>query len=430
MRRSAVLAVLLTGALAASLPGPAALAHEKMPVGTPARTELSEGFDLVAAVNPGTGTNADVYAYRGHAYLASWIGKGCMSSGVRTYDLANPRAPRHVSTFADKATDPTVAGTWTEKVIVQRVDTRRFHGDLAVVSFQACTRTDTTAERGFGLYDVTNPARPRKLAFYSAPKTRGSHEIWLGASGGRAYVYTAIIDSEVTSSPDYDPTTRTAKTPGKPDFRIVDVSNPRRPVTVGGWGAWRKLGISPFAGGKSNFVHSVRVDRQLRRAYLSYWDLGTVILDIRNPRQPRYLGRTTPDQNHTHSSYVFDNGRTLVETHETEAGLPHYYDIGNPARPRLLSTFTTTDADTDTVHDPKVAGDVTYFSWYSLGVVAVDSGNPAKPHRIAQFVPDTDYLNPDFYCEVRCSQVWGVALSGRYVLASDMNSGLYVLRRR
>jgi hypothetical protein len=428
MRRPAVLAVLLAAVLA--VPGPAAVAHEKMPVGTPARTELSEGFDLVAAVNPGAGTNADVYAYRDHAYLASWVGKGCLSSGVRTYDLGNPRAPRLVSTFADRASDPSVAGTWTEKVIVQRVRTRHFDGDLAVVSFQACDRADPTAPRGFGLYDVTNPARPRKLAFYSAPDTRGSHEIWLGASGGRAYVYTAIIDSELTSSPDYDPATRTATTPGQPDFRIVDVANPGRPVAVGGWGAWRELGIAPFAGRRSNFVHSVRVDARLRTAYLSYWDLGTVLLDVRNPHRPRYLGRTTPDQDHTHSSYVTDRGRTLVETHETAGGLPHYYDISDPARPRLLSRFTTVDAETDTVHDPKVRGEVTYFSWYSLGVLAVDSRDPSAPRRVAQFVPDTDYLNPDFYCEVRCSQVWGVALAGRYVLASDMNSGLYVLRRR
>ena len=33
-------------------------------------------------------------------------------------------------------------------------------------------------------------------------------------------------------------------------------------------------------------------DDAAKRAYLSNWDLGTVILDITKPKRPRYLGRT------------------------------------------------------------------------------------------------------------------------------------------
>lgn len=300
-------------------------------------------------------------------------------------------SPRLVSTFADAASDPSVAGSWTEKVIVQRVRTQFFRGDLAVVSFQAC-ESGSSAFRGFGLYDVTDPAAPRKMALVRTPRTRGSHEIWLGAARGKAYVYTAIINSELTTSPDYDPEAGTATTPGRADFRIVEVSNPSRPVQVAEWGAWRKLGIAPNADGRSNFVHSVRVDDQLRRAYLSYWDLGTVILDIRDPLRPRYLGRTSPSQGAAHSTYITDGGRTLIETHETQAGLPQLYDITNPARPRLLSTFAVEGFQNDTVHDPKIRGQLAFFSWYSLGVVAANISKPRAPRQVAQFVPDTDYL--------------------------------------
>ena len=41
-----------------------------------------------------------------------------------------------------------------------------------------------------------------------------------------------------------------------------------------------------------NYVHSVITNAAATRAYLSYWDLGTVILDVTNPAAPRYLGRT------------------------------------------------------------------------------------------------------------------------------------------
>ncbi|HEV2779736.1 MAG TPA: hypothetical protein VGX25_10080 [Actinophytocola sp.] len=388
------------------------------------------GFELLGTANPGTGSTGDVYAFDGFAYLGSWIGQGCLSKGIRVYDLSDPRHPTQVSTFADAASNPALAGTWTEKVIVQRVHTRSFRGVLAAVSFQSCSSTDQQAFRGFGVYDVTDPRHPRELSRYSAPGTRGSHEIWLGAHGGRAFVYTAIIRSELTTSPTFDPVTRDATVPGRADFRIVDVTDPRRPRDTGEWGAWRELGIKPNADGRANFVHSVRVDDNLRRAYLSYWDLGTVLLDISDPARPRFLGRTTPTQGATHSSFVTRGGTLLVETHETEAGLPVYYDISRPSQPRQLSTFSVEGFGNDTVHDPKVRGATTFFSWYSLGVVAARSAVPTRPTLLAQFVPDTDYINPDFFCEEPCAQVWGVALEGGLVLASDMNSGLYVLRLR
>ena len=48
------------------------------------------------------------------------------------------------------------------------------------------------------------------------------------------------------------------------------------------------MGAFPF-----NVPHSVITDAAATRAYVSYWDLGTVILDISTPARPRYLGRTT-----------------------------------------------------------------------------------------------------------------------------------------
>lgn len=393
----------------------------------PARPGTAKTLPLLASVNPGEGTNADVFGFKRHAYLASWRGRGCLGKGVRVYDLANPRHPRLASVFADAESDPAVAGAWTEKVIVQHVVTRRFRGDLAVVSFQNCVSTDTTSFRGFGLYDVTNPAQPRKLALFPTPKTRGSHEIWLGAAHGRAFVYTAVIRSELTTSPDYDPVTNSATIPGTPDFRIIDVTNPTAPAQVGEWGAWKELGVYPLADGQQNFVHSVRVDDRLRRAYLSYWDLGTVILDITRPTHPRFLGRTTPPQGATHSADLARGGRVLVETHETQAGLPYFYDIADPANPVLLGNLAPPGFEEDTVHDPKVRGSRVYFSWYSLGVVLADIARPASARLLAQFVPDSDYINPDFFCTEPCAQVWGVFVDRDYLLASDMNSGLYVL---
>src|SRR5215207_8739749 len=118
------LRVFLVGLFAAmlALPAGTAAGHPPGPHQPPAPGgPVTVGLEQLAHINPGAGSNADVYAYRGMAFLGSWSGKGCLSKGVRVYGLHNPRRPRHLSTFADAASDPTLAGTWTEKVIVQRV---------------------------------------------------------------------------------------------------------------------------------------------------------------------------------------------------------------------------------------------------------------------------------------------------------------------
>jgi hypothetical protein len=390
---------------------------ELLAASPPAPQASSKNVEVLAHVYPGPGTNADVYAHEGYAYLASWVGRGCLSKGVRVYDLSDPRNPEHVSTFADAAGDPTLVRTWTEKVIVKHVNTPAFSGDLAVVSFQTCSgtvdRLNPAIFRGFALYDVTDPSNPEELARYATEPgvNRGSHEIWLETPGGKAYVYTAVINSE-------------DRTGGaKADFRIVDVSDPTAPVDVGQWGAQADLGR---AASPAEFVHSVITNEQATLAYLSYWDLGTVILDISNPAHPVYLGRTNAPA--SHSAAVGRGGNLLVETHEIQAGVPTLYDISDPTSPVKLSDFVIDGFERDTVHDPRLRGHIAAFSWYSFGVQIADISRPDAPRLLASFIPEHDIVNPDFFCTTPCTEVWGAYIHRDYYLASDMNSGLWVFR--
>ncbi len=382
----------------------------------------SQRFQLVAHVRPRGYYTADVFAHRGYAYLSSERGaRSCPSLGVRVFDVRNLRRPRQLATFGR------VAGTWTEKTIVRRVRTTAYTGDVAVTSFQRCRR-DSPGFRGFGLYDVTHPARPRKLALVRT-RPSGSHEIWLAAPAGRAYVYTAIPRAEMRG--------------GEPDFRIFDVSDPRAPKQVGSWGAIKELGAEATRG---TLVHSVITDAAATRAYLSYWDLGTVILDITDPTLPRYLGRTRADQCCAHSAALDEHRQLLIETHETAGGHPTVYDVSDPSRPRRLSTITAPlgyapggrmgDISgmtlTRSVHDPRIVGTTAYFSWYSEGVVAVDLTRPSRPHVVARYLPEPSRDREALLCPGReCTAVWGVdPLGPRIVLASDLGSGLWVLRLR
>ena len=373
---------------------------------------------------PGGGYTADVFAHRGYGYLSSWHGRQCPAQGVRVYDLRNPRRPRRVATFADGRSDLEVRGTWTEKTVVQHAATGSFTGELAVTSFQHCPGTNSF--RGFGLYDVSNPHRPRKLSLVRTDPG-GSHEIWLQPVGGRAYVYTAIPLAERTGTP----------TAG---FRIYDVTDPRKPAEVGSWLAPDALRL----GRRSVFVHSVKVNAAATRAYLSYWDLGTVILDISHPAHPRYLGRTSDTQGSAHSTALTPDGKVLIETHETTGGRPSFWDVSDAHHPRLLGVFNAPRRLIEEarrrmhargfalgVHDVKIRGRRAYFSWYTLGVLVADISNPRHPHFVAQFRPPvTRDPEGDLCTDTRCTYTWGVFPERGFALASDMVGGLWVFKLR
>jgi hypothetical protein len=419
--------------------------------GTPASSRgRGAKVDVLGHHDPG-GPSGDVVAHKGFAYLGSWglfseSGEFCRALGVRVYDVSEPRNPTHISTFADGASNPALAGSWTEKVMVRHVNTRWFKGDLAVVSFQDCRPGGFT---GIGLYDVTDPNNPVLLSLRQSG-IFGVHELWMESRGNRAYVYEAANFHEVVAAQEgQSPEDVT------PEFRIVDVSDPRNPVQVGDWSAWRELGISPLAGIGTfafNFVHSVYVDKEV--AYVSYWDLGTVMLDVSDPTAPEFLGRTVFGEGvegNAHSAWTARGGKLLIQNDEdfdpapnpeveTGWGYGHIFDISDKSNPVELATlklpsthqFPPPGPGDFTIHDPKVRGNTLYLSWYTEGVVVMDISKPASPHIVAQFIPPEKAEDPlgVFYPGEEFVEIWGVFPHRNYVLASDMNTGLWVFRVR
>ena len=306
--------------------------------------------------------------------------------------------------------------------------TEGFDGVLGVTSAQACG----DGFGGFALYDLTRPAHPKRLALIRTVP-RGSHEIWLATARGHAWVYTAEAAAEFSVEPDSF------------GFHIYDVSNPRTPFEVGGWSACKELHLcTPLGHGveqQAYLVHSVITNAAATRAYLSYWDLGTVLLDIADPAHPRYLGRTDPGQGKVHSAWLTQGGKVMLETHELTHGRPVVWQIADPAHPVKLATVQLPASLrpggaaggiglNDSVHDPKILGRYAYFSWYGQGVAVFDLKNPRKPRFVARFRPPPKRDAHGLVCPGgACTAVWGVFPTAKYVLASDMNSGLWVLSR-
>jgi hypothetical protein len=377
------------------------------------------------------GYGADLWVHRGFAYVGSWAGgvhgfPPAVAGGVRIVDLARPAHPRLIGTLANWP------GTTQEDVEVARVWAPAFQGDLLAVGIQHDARTHDAVAVGADLWDVTDPRRPKHLAFWQDPVGLGFHELHLLKRGNRLFLLGTVLHSE-------------ERDPAAGDLRILEITDPYRPVQIADWGLVKDGGFPPpgsaspgaeHVGDAERFAHSVSTSSTGKLAAVSCWDAGAVLLDISKISEPRMLGRTVypAGEGATHSAIFTRKDRLLVTTDEITyfdderravgAGFARFWSIADRSDPRQLAGFATGDALDPptsrartwyTVHNPFVVGDTAYFSWYSDGVRVVDLSDVARPRERAWFVP-------------RDAFVWGVHASQDLIFISDLRNGLYVLR--
>lgn len=389
-------------------------------------TALADSLDVLGAADPGTsGFNATAVGLDGYAYLGSWGSSAeCPSLGVRVFDLKDPTQPAYVTTAA------AYAGTTAEHVAVQRYATGAFSGTVLFTGLQRCSAAGG-APAGLALWDVTDPSNPTELSVFPVGRgLRGVHEFALAQSGDRWYALLAVPNSEINA--------------GAGDLRIVDVTDPRAPIAVTDWGARKDAGLpvgtgaqcSPICRGSvpQAFLHSVTMSHDGQRAFLSYWDLGVLILDVSNPAAPRLLGRFAEPQaaeGNTHSVALATDERVALVADETFGppwGRLRMVDIGDLTNPVQVGTFETAnsaagtpgEAYAYTIHNPAVDDRDprhAYLAWYSDGVRLIDISDAAHPVELNAWVPP------------RGGQIWNVSFAGDVLLAGDINNGLYVLRR-
>jgi hypothetical protein len=458
------LAVAAVACLASVVAGPAAAQapHQK-----------GAAFNMVAVGHndlDGRGFNADVWVHEGHAYVGSWgfsdFASGsktrfCPSpdkSGVAVLDATDPTDPRRVATLANPV------GTSVEDVVAFTAEHGAFAGrDLAVGGIQVCggSRYDTSIFRGLVVWDVTDPASPVEIGRLSTGCcTRGLHELEVQHRPdlGRSFVYASVPASEYPDA--LSPSGRRDQQ-GRGDFRLIDVTDPTVPVEVSDWGVLHNptpglpapgLGCDP----DPIFGHSAEPSADGKLAFVSYWDSGFIALDVTDPAAPVFRGRTVYPANADgdgHSSNYDEDRQLLFAADEdfcktsgpdTEKGFGYLrvYDYSNLAAPVQIGEYRTPNslgasdqgAGDYTIHNPLQKGTDVYISWYSDGIRVVDASDPTRPREVAFFVPPSAN-NPVSPSQrgvlTNATQVWGVAVddSTGLVYASDMNSGLWIVRR-
>jgi hypothetical protein len=250
---------------------------------------------------------------------------GCPLSGVHIVDFRDPSAPREVATA--------IAYPNTTAVDPEAIQI----GGRAILAVGLAPCGLIPGRAGLELYDVSDAAAPRLLAFLPTARGIVGMDVTL-TPDGRTLALLAVPGLEASS----------LAPPRMGDLLIVDISDPERPAQVGEWGMLDEplLG-SPILLGDAPDSNAINVNanRNGRRAYVSYGDVGTVILDITDPTAPRYLGRTafgSDDEGNAHGAADARGGRLLIETTLDEQ--PFHIEFTSSAftgaRPALEAGFT------------------------------------------------------------------------------------------
>src|SRR5438093_129728 len=373
----------------------------------------------------------DVFGRGKFAYVGTRCGNNRQGGkGVRVVDISDPAHPQVVSSLEGPAY------TRSEDVVVIDASTRSFQGALAVVGIQACFGSGHEDEvvPGLRFFDVTDATNPQFLGHWDLPQgTVGCHEI-----DARQRPDGTVLAACARNLVDH------INTDGAVAVHFVDATDPSKPTTAADW----TLNLDPLGGVGClpyQFAHSVRLQDQGMSAYVSYWDAGTVHLDLADPSSPGVVSDTKilpPDEDgDNHSMTLAKGGSLLVINPEDFSpgdcpgesalggwGEAYVYDNSDPANPTLLGTFSSSDSRSVrsdgafTIHNTEVVNGNQFFSsWYSDGVVWWTMDDRGVSHQLGQFVPATRE-GPAF--------VWGVAPvpAQRLVLASDITTGLWFVQ--
>ena len=434
-------AVALAAALAAAPPA-APLAQ---PAGEPQRYNT----ELVGHLDPGLGPYGDVWVHDGTAYLGGYQRGDCRQERreALAIDVRDPAAPELLARL------PGAPGSDAQDVWVGSVRTPAFTGDLAAVGLQPCDReAEAPGFGGLALYDVTDPARPERLALLPTGVRGGVHELGVvQRPDGRVLVLAAV------------PYSWTETGGARGDLRIIDATDPRKPRELADWDPRSDapaelraaLAVRPDV-----FGHSAWPFDQGRKLFASFWAAGEIFLDIDDPARPRMIGRTSyPDGElapAAHSGWFTEDEKLFVQNDETLRPVgpsgdatwtaQRIYDTTDLSNPVQVGAFATENAvpgrdgrirrdGVYSVHNAVIAGDLEYVSWYSDGVRVVDISDPGRPREVGYFipppspeaaglVPGTEPTSGSF------ALVWGVHTDGELVFASDIVSGLWIFRYR
>ena len=289
-------------------------------------------------------------------------------------------------------------------------------GNLMVVANQ--TKEVNMKPAGFDVYDISKPDHPKLISHFdcSGPYSRGVHAVWF-VDGKTVHISSGAHDFQPHNPKDDQ------------IYRIVDISNPSKPVETGRW--WypgTRVGDTapqpprlPAQFDTGFRAHNTNVFPQRPdRAYVGYIDGGAIVLDISKPsdiKMVSHWNHSPPFNGFTHTVLpLFDRGLWVVSDECVQDDgkdwpkLVWMVDARSDANPVPISTFPAPPYDAFAKRGGRFGAHnlhenlplpvsfqsdtLTIGTFFNAGVRVYDTSNPYQVEEVAYFVPGTPRLAP------------------------------------
>lgn len=345
---------------------------------------------------------------------ALYVGhQGTSGMGTSVLDVSDPTRP----VLVEQWTAP--QGSHTHKVQV---------ADGLLLTNIERFRGGRPYSAGMMVYDLSEPFHPRPVGLFRSTGEGVHRIVWTG--GDYAYV---------------------SATPDGFDDRIwviVDMTDPPHPVEAGRWwwpGMWRAGGEqATWPDDHRPAAHHALVDGDL--AYLGFWDVGLVVLDISDRAKPEQIGHLAwSPGGQAHTCLPLPTRGLVVVTEEVtvddcqggERNI-HVVDVRDPRAPAIVGTCPVPEGDfcerglrfgPHNLHENRpgsyISERLVFATYFNAGVRVFDLGNPSLPVEVAHWVPDTppgqraSQLNDLFVDEDGLVYVTDRIGGGVYILQPD-----------
>ena len=383
----------------------------------------------------------------GHGGLGEGISMQLTGDGRRILWLAHEAAPKNFSGV--DVTDPR-----NPKLIVQtdlphmklRSNSLDVVGNIMAVAYQASAVGIKPA--GVDLFDVSVPEKPKLISHFdcSGPHSRGVHALWFVdgktihmSSGASDFIPRNPLDDQF--------------------YRILDVSDPARPVEAGRWwypGTREGDEAPPPARLAPQFdmgfrTHNTNVfPERPDRAFVGYIDGGALVLDISDKSNIKVVSKwnhSPPFNGFTHTVLPLFERKLWVVSDECVQDngadwpkLVWMIDARDESNPVPIGTFPAPPFEAfakrggrfgaHNLHE-NLPGPVSFRSdtiiigtFFNAGVRVYDTSDPYRVEEIAYYVPGAPKLSP-----AGAIQLNDVYVDDRRIVytVDRFTGGLYVL---
>ena len=383
----------------------------------------------------------------GHGGLGEGISMQLTGDGRRILWLAHEAAPKNFSGV--DVTDPR-----NPKLIEQtdlphmklRSNSLDVVGNIMAVAYQASAVGIKPA--GVDLFDVSVPEKPKLISHFdcSGPHSRGVHALWFVdgkyihmSSGASDFIPRNPLDDQF--------------------YRILDVSDPARPVEAGRWwypGTREGDEAPPPARLAPQFdmgfrTHNTNVfPERPDRAFVGYIDGGALVLDISDMGNIKVVSKwnhSPPFNGFTHTVLPLFERKLWVVSDECVQDngadwpkLVWMIDARDEANPVPIGTFPAPPFEAfakrggrfgaHNLHE-NLPGPVSFRSdtiiigtFFNAGVRVYDTSDPYRVEEIAYYVPGAPKLSP-----AGAIQLNDVYVDDRRIVytVDRFTGGLYVL---